>query len=291
MPKVISLINMKGGVGKSTLTVNLAWHFAYMQRKNILVVDLDPQFNASQYLIGVERYKRILNEKKPTVRDILEQNSRTSFGENSNFKNRNAILNVDWLHRSYRYVNGSYEHTGGNKIDLIPSTLDLAITLKNPYGKEELLEKALAEISSNYDLIFIDCPPTESILTTTAYRASDYLLVPVKPEYLSSIGLPLLVNSMNSFLKDNPNSNLQLAGIVYNMTTEYSPEEKLAKESVKEIAEKNNWYIFNNPIPYSRSFPKGAREGKPLFHTSYAKWSQKQRFTMFASEFAERINL
>lgn len=291
MPKVISLINMKGGVGKSTLTVNLAWHFAYMQRKNILVVDLDPQFNASQYLIGVERYKRILIDKKPTVRDILEQNSRTSFGENSNFQNKNAILNVDWLHRSYRYVNGSYEHTGGNKIDLIPSTLDLAITLKNPYGKEEFLEKALTEISSNYDLIFIDCPPTESILTTTAYRASDYLLVPVKPEYLSSIGLPLLVYSMNSFLKDNPNSNLQLAGIVYNMTTEYSPEEKLAKEAVKEIAEKNNWYIFNNQIPYSRSFPKGAREGKPLFHTSYAKWSQKQRFTIFASEFAERINL
>jgi chromosome partitioning protein len=74
----VSLINMKGGVGKSTLTVNLAWHYAAYSdwNRKVLVVDLDPQFNASQYLLGVSDYEAILNSNKPTVWDIFEQGTR-----------------------------------------------------------------------------------------------------------------------------------------------------------------------------------------------------------------------
>ena len=78
MTKRVSLINMKGGVGKSTLTVNLAWNFAAMPawRKNVLVVDLDPQFNASQYLVGEERYQSFLGDSAGTIWNVFEQLTR-----------------------------------------------------------------------------------------------------------------------------------------------------------------------------------------------------------------------
>jgi chromosome partitioning protein len=280
MAKKISLINMKGGVGKSTVTVNLAWHFASYQNwlKRVLVIDLDPQFNASQYLVGVTRYQQILCEKRPTIWNIFEQGSRTPSGVIPMVVADEAIVNV----RNVR---------GGGKIDLIPSQLELANSLKNPGTKERKLPMLIKEIEEEYDLIIIDCAPTESILTIAAYLCSDYLLVPVKPEYLSSIGIPLLVNSMSDFLVDYPDKKLRLAGIVFNATSDYYPEEQLAKNSVIAEAEKNHWYVFKNEIPYSRSFPKGAREGTPIFRTSYSRWSKVYEFNLFANEFAERINL
>ena len=276
----VSLINMKGGVGKSTLTVNLAWHFAAYQNwlKKVLVIDLDPQFNASQYLVGVSRYQKILNSKTPTMWNVFEQGSRTPSGMIPRVSAGEAIVNV----RKIR---------GGGKIDLIPSQLELAISLKNPGQKERHLSKLVNEIDKEYDLILIDCAPTESILTIAAYLCSDYLLVPVKAEYLSSIGLPLLVNSMQDFLSEYENNRLELAGIVFNATTDYYPEERLSKDAIIKIAEKNDWYVFENEIPYSRSFPKGAREGNPIFRTSYSRWSKIDDFNLVACEFAERIEL
>ena len=149
----------------------------------------------------------------------------------------------------------------------------------------------MSKIEANYNLIFIDCAPTESILTTAAYLTSDYLLVPVKPEYLSSIGLPLLVNSMRDFKSDNENHKLELAGVVFNAADDYYPEESLSKARVREIAKKNKWYVFDSEVPYSRSFPKGAREGKPIFRTSYSRGSKINQFNSFATEFANRIGI
>ena len=176
MAKTTSLINMKGGVGKSTLTVNLAWHFAAYTNwlKKVLVVDLDPQFNESQYLVGTTRYKTYLTDGKPTMWEILSQHTKTPAGEVGKVDPRNAARNVVTIQ-------------GGGKIDLIPSRLELALMLKDHHPKVDLLQKALRKIAENYDLIFIDCAPTESILTTAAYPPSDYILVPVKPENLSTL--------------------------------------------------------------------------------------------------------
>ncbi len=153
----------------------------------------------------------------------------------------------------------------------MPSRLELALSLKSPGQKVELLKKALKKVEHKYDLIIIDCAPTESILTTAAYLASDYILVPVKPEYLSTIGLPLLVNSMNDFLSEHEDSNLKLAGIVFNACSGYQPEEVKSQDSVRKLANKNGWNVFDSEIIYSKSYPKGAREGKPIFRTSYAR--------------------
>lgn len=277
----VALINMKGGVGKSTLTAQLAWQFAGYTRwsKRVLVVDLDPQFNVSQYLLGVDRYRVIHDSGQPTVWDVFEQYSRTPSGGNPSPLDLDSIV-----HNVVRFRVGS-------RIDLIPSRLELSYTLRNPAQKETLLQRSIAPLDDQYDLILLDCPPTESMLTTAAYLTSDYILVPVRPEYLSSIGLPLLVRSMEDFQQQHSNHQLELAGIVFNSTTDYVPEENLSKVSVTELAAERGWYVFESEIPYSRSFPKGAREGNPIFRTSYARQAQARRFHTFASEFAGRVGI
>lgn len=282
MAKKVSLINMKGGVGKSTLAVNLAWQFAGLHRwnKKVLVVDLDPQFNASQYLIGVHKYETILEKNIPTVWDVFEQLTHTpGKGKPTPLNPKSVLYNV-------------VSYSDGSRIDLIPSRLELAYSLRNPGQKESLLAKFISKIEEDYDLVLLDCAPTESVLTTAAYLASDYLLVPVKPEYLSSIGLPLLVRSMEEF-KEGPYSDhdLELAGIVFNHTSGYVPEEIKSKNEVKRIAAKNRWHVFKAEVTYSRSYPKGAREGQPIFRTSYSRNIQAARFQAFAAEFAQRIAL
>lgn len=280
MATKVSLINMKGGVGKSTLCINLAWHFASYGdwNKKVLVVDLDPQFNASQYLIGVKEYQNILNSNKPTIWDIFEQGTRTPGGKAS-------------LPDPHSPIHKHREFYRGGEIHLIPSQLDLAFSLKNPGHKERHLPRLIRDVEKEYDLILIDCAPTESVLTTAAYLSSDWLLVPVKPEYLSTIGLPLLVNSMEDFKQEYENKKIELAGVVFNATSDYLPEEALAKETVKKIARKNGWYVFEREVEYSRSYPKGAREGQPIFRTSYSRLSKVRNFEFFAEEFANRVAL
>lgn len=279
MATKVSLINMKGGVGKSTLAVNLAWHFAaYNQwQKKVLLIDLDPQFNTSQYTLGVQKFEHLLQTNTPTVWDIFEQGIRIPGGGARRLDPKDTLLNI--------------ARPGNGRLDLIASRLELALSLKNPGQKERQLLKVVDTIEKDYDLILIDCAPTESILTTAAYMCSDFLLVPVKPEYLSSIGLSLLVNSMQDFKSEYSANKLELAGVVFNMTSNYSPEEHLSKSNVRKIANQNKWHVFNTEVPYSRSFPKGAREGQPLFRTSYSRSKRIRQFNSFAEEFAKRIRL
>jgi chromosome partitioning protein len=184
MAKKIAVINMKGGVGKSTLCVNLAWHYAAMSnwRKNVLLVDLDPQFNASQYLLGVHRYATDVSAAdRPTVWDIFEQATRAPGLRSSGRNLSDAILPV------VQFVRGSYIH-------LIPSQLELSFSLKNPTQKEHLLANFIEMVEADYDLIIIDCAPTESVLTDAAYLAADSILIPVKPEFCQQLVFPLFVN-------------------------------------------------------------------------------------------------
>jgi chromosome partitioning protein len=281
MAKVVSLINMKGGVGKSTITANIAWHYAAYKTwsKKVLVVDLDPQFNVSQYLLGVDKYeKKVYEPQSPTMWDIFEQYSHTPGSVSRGSINPSAV------------IQNIVTFNSGSKIDLIPSRLELSYSLKNPAQKELLLDDFLSKVDSNYDLIIIDCPPTESLLTISAYLSSDYVLVPVKPEFLSTVGLPLLAQSISDF-NNQYQRMLTIAGIVFNGATNYSPEEIKSKTEVHDIAKKNEWYVFENSIRYSRSYPKGAREGRPIFWTSYARTDVANEFAGFAKELAQRIGL
>ena len=277
----VALINMKGGVGKSTLTANLAWHLAGKKKwtTRVLVIDLDPQFNVSQYLLGGKKYQALVKKDHPTIWNVLEQGTATpSGGKSPMLDPHDVIVNVT-------------SFTDGSRIDLIPSRLELAWSLRNPALKERKLRKLIEKIEDEYDLVLVDCAPTESMLTTAAYFTCDHILVPVVPEYLSSIGLPLLVRSIAEFKEQNDGETLEVLGIVFNQTENYSPEEALAKKEVTDFANDEGFAIFTTGIRYSKSYAKGAREAKPIFHTSYARTAVAQQFHAFACEFASKVGL
>jgi chromosome partitioning protein len=96
---------------------------------------------------------------------------------------------------------------------------------------------------------------------------------------------------MQDFKVEYEEHKLALAGVVFNAASDYLPEEALAKDTVRKIAKKNGWYVFSNEVDFSRSYPKGAREGQPIFRTSYSRWSKVRNFELFAGEFAKRVSL
>jgi len=258
----VSMINMKGGVGKTTLTFNLAWYSAWQANLKVLVVDLDPQSNLSQYFMGAEKYLEYLASDKSTIVDIFEQFSSPKIGNGSPSPlNPNNVI-----HKLFKWHDGSL-------LDIIPSRLELSWTLKNPTEKAHLLPKFLAGVSGNYDLILIDCAPTESILTTAAYRSSRYVGVPVKPEFLATIGFPLLARSLKEFKLMHQDQQLDIAGVIFNdMRRSGTPQEQIKScDDVKHLAQTYNWPVLSEIAYHSDSYPAGSRSGKPIFLTDYAR--------------------
>ena len=279
MATSVSLINMKGGVGKTTLAAQLA-HAAARRDLRTLAVDLDPQANLSQALLSPEKYVKHLRDKKPTIVQIFEQYFPPTEGSASP---RPLDISEVILKKAGYWSN----------LGLIVSRLELSHTLKNPTGKERRLAKALTKVADDYDLILIDCAPTESILTEAAYHASRYALVPVKPEYLATIGLPLLARSIQEFKYENGDHALDICGIVFNHSSSYSdgPEGSRSIMEVQAEAKKNGWHVFETHVHYSRSYAKAAREGTPIGSTSYARWNVSREFSRFVDEFLQAIGL
>lgn len=282
MATVVSLINMKGGVGKTTLTFNLAWYSAWQAGLRVLAVDLDPQANLSQYFMGAEKYIEYLNGDKSTVVEIFEQFSapRQQKGAPAPLDSKSVI------HPLRKWGDGSL-------LDLLPSRLELAWTLKNPTEKAHLLPQFLAGVVDAYDIILIDCAPTESILTTAAYRSSRYVVVPVKPEFLATIGLPLLARSLNEFKIMHQNQSLEMAGIVFNdmRRSNTPPEQKKSVADVKQLAAANEWPVFDAAAYHSDSYPAGSRQGSPIFLTDYARDYVKGEFAEVAKKFLSAVGV
>lgn len=281
MATVVSLINMKGGVGKTTLAAQLA-HAAGNRNLRTLAVDLDPQANLSQSLLTPQKYVKHLRDKKPTVVQPFEQ----YFPPVEEYASPRPAEIHDVILKKAGYWSST-------TLDLIPSRLELSHTLKNPTGKERRLARALARVTDEYDLILVDCAPTESILTEAAYHASRYVLVPVKPEFLATIGLPLLARSIQEFSFENSDHDLDICGIVFVHSSSYSdgPEGRTPIREVQAEAKKNGWHIFQTHVRYSASYAKAAREGTPLQSTSYARWEVRAQFGRFVDEFFGRINV
>ena len=272
---VVALVNMKGGVGKSTLTANFGWYCAYYKNLRVLMVDLDPQFNLSQYVLGNDGYEKHVEREMPTIVDIFEQYTPGTEKE----VGREAIAVVQ-------------EWDDGSLIHVIPSELGLAWTLKNPHQKEHLIRDYIQDVKDGYDLVLIDCPPTESMLTAAAYMSSDYLVVPVRPEYLSTIGLPLLVRSLSDYKKAYKNEpHPKLAGIVFNDADSAKIEHERSRKTVRKVAKEQGWDIFKERLSHSDSYPAGARAGKPIFLTSHARYWKKAELQAVAREFMERVGL
>jgi len=270
---------MKGGVGKTTLAQNLGWYAAHEHDLSVLVVDLDPQFNVSQYLMGSSTFrKRIIEENQPTIVDVFEVD-RPRLGRQPAGKapEPSPIVNIrDWG------VDG--------RLDLLPSRLEFAWTLRNSAQKERHLVNFLSRRASHYDLILLDCPPTESMATQAAYLASQFVLVPIKPEFLATIGLPLLATSLATFHDTYPEHRVEVAGIVFNDVGD-SYEHARAKDDVMGLAAEHGWYVFKNQVTHSNSYPKGARERQSIMSTDYARYTKRDEFRDFGAEFLGRVGV
>ena len=281
MATVVSMINMKGGVGKTTLAMHLA-HASDLKNLRVLAVDLDPQSNLSQALMQPKVYVDYLAERKPTVVQIFDDYVPTTSRHGSP-----RVLDI----KEVIFKGAGY--WSNTTLDLIPSRLELSRTLKNPHGKERRLAKVLTQVQDKYDLVIVDCAPTESVLTDAAYFASRYIIVPIKPEFMATIGLPLLARSLQEFCLENEDHTIEIAGLVFNHSSSYStgPEGQQSIKEVSKVAAEHEWYICENQVRYSASYAKSAREGAPLSRTSYARRNVVRDFNRLAGEVFDLIGI
>lgn len=203
--KVISLINMKGGVGKSTMATNIAEHLSNRLGQRVLLVDIDPQFNATQCVMPSDDYVAYMKGGGDTICEIF-YSSRIKLSTISG-----ASENVPKKLKDIKPVEiNSYFH-------LVPGNLGLyKIEMKPGEGIENKLKKYLKLKESDYDYVIIDTPPTPSVWMSSALIASDYYLIPAKPDPLSITGIDLL-DSIISEKRENFDLDIECAGIVFNM--------------------------------------------------------------------------
>lgn len=278
----VSLINMKGGVGKTTLATQIAWHATLQLDKRVLLIDLDPQANASQSVMSPEAYVKYLDKGGLTVADIFEQFTPTGTSSGSPTK-------LDPAKAIYHRV----KYDDGSLLDIVPSRLELSWTLRNPTGKETLLPRFVAKVEKNYDLILIDCSPTDSILTDAAYHCSRYIMVPIRAEFLASIGFPLLNRSIAAFRMRHEDKVIEVCGLVFNdyNRNDVKRENQLAKKDVQNKAKEYGWYVFKHDVPHSDSYFRSAREGMPIDSTKGTHAKVKTEFAAFAAEFFNSIGM
>lgn len=233
---IIAIANQKGGVGKTTTAVSLAYGLA-AEGKRILLVDADPQGNASSSL-GVNR-----NELEYSLYDVL----------------------VDG-----KPVQEVTLETGRSKLSLIPAKVELAgaeaeLSMAQDGRPENQaafrLKAALAPVKDKYDLILIDCPPTLGQLTINALSAADGVLIPIQCEYLALEGLTQLKNTID-LVVNSLNPRLRIFGILMTM---YDGRTNLAMQVVEEVRQYFPQQIFNTVVPRSVRLSEAPSYGQSIF--------------------------
>lgn len=229
MGKIISVTNQKGGVGKTTTSINLSAAIGAAGKK-VLVIDSDPQGNTTSGF-GVEK-----NELENTLYELMIDDCTIE----------EAILkNV------------------AKNVDIVPTNVNLAaaeIELIDTAEKEKILKKELDYVKDRYDFIIIDCPPSLSTLTINALTASDSVLVPIQCEYFALEGLSSLINTVN-LVKTRLNSALDLEGVVFTM---YDARTRLSEDVVADVKSKLKYHIFDTIIPNNVRLAEAPSQGMPI---------------------------
>ncbi len=240
--KVVSLINMKGGVGKTTLAVGLAWELAKKHR--VLLVDIDPQFNATQWLVKADVYLNWLKTKHTVLNVFMPQTNATPSAGNAKPTEKTAIIPV--------------KH-GAKTLYVLPSALDLMKLDAAPRGTENRLRVFLDGVKASFDYILIDCPPTASLFSYSAFLASDAYLVPVKPDPLSVLGLPLLEKAMQDY-EDRSGKELLRLGLIF---TQVRPTPAM-DVTMREVRQQYVGEVFEHTIHQTTGVAEAVEENKPL---------------------------
>ncbi len=230
MAKIIAISNQKGGVGKTTTSINLAAGLGYLKKK-VLLVDFDPQGNATQGVMSKE--------------DV-------------NLSTYNLLLD-------HYKVEDIVHHLQAPPIDLLPANINLAgadlAMAKYQSGKELLLKKKLDEVRDKYDYIIIDCPPSLGLLNTNALTAADSVLIPVQCEYYALEGLTQLLLTIR-LVQQLFNKNLEIEGVVLTM---FDARTKLSVEVQQEVRKHFKNTVYNTHIPRNIRLSEAPSVSKSIF--------------------------
>lgn len=231
MGKIIAITNQKGGVGKTTTSINLAAGLAYLKKK-VLLVDFDPQGNSTQG-IGAQR-----EAIKATVYDM--------------------VMNGLSAHESTMQIKSPPLH-------LIPATIDLAGAdlemVEYKVGRENLLKNKLDTIKDQYDYILIDCPPSLGLLNTNALTAADSVIIPVQCEYYALEGLTQLLSTIR-LVQKLFNKNLKIEGILLTM---FDARTKLSIEVQQEVRKYFKERVYKAYIPRNIKLSEAPSRGLSIF--------------------------
>jgi chromosome partitioning protein len=251
---VISMCNQKGGVGKTTSTINLGAALAEYGRK-VLLVDLDPQGALSAGL-GVPHY-----DLTHTVHNLLVE----------------PRVGIDDV----------LIHTRVNGLDLVPSNIDLSaaeIQLVNEVGREQSLARALHPVLDRYDYVLIDCQPSLGLLTVNALACSDGVVIPTECEFFSLRGLALLTDTVDK-VRERLNPRLTISGI---LVTRFDTRTVNAREVMARVLERFGDLVFDTVITRTVRFPETSVAGEPI--TSWApKSGGAQAYRALAREVIDRF--
>lgn len=229
MSKIISIVNQKGGVGKTTTAVNLIAALGYIG-KRVLLVDIDPQGNSTS---GFGVNKRTL---KKSSYDVLSQNLPVI----------NAVVT-----------------TSCKNVDIVPANIQLAgaeIDLVDMEKRESKLKNGLLSVMDNYDYIFIDCPPSLGMITLNALTASDTMLVPIQCEFYALEGLSQLLTTVRK-VKRLYNPNIDIEGVLLTM---YDGRLNLTQQVVREVKKYFPHKVYSTTIPRNVKLSEAPSYGQPV---------------------------
>ncbi len=241
MAKILAITNQKGGVGKTTTTVNLGAGLGLYDKK-ILIVDIDSQGNATQ---GLGLNKVVLEKKGKTTHDMMLNYDKNSF----DYINKTEFKNIDCIAASKNLVAFDIEYNG-----------DLR--------KELALKACLEQLSDNYDYILIDCPPSLNTITLNGLAAAQGVIIPVQSEFYALEGMTQLLNTIHT-CKRQLNENLIIEGILITM---YMKNTNLSINVYEEIKKYFNDHLFKTIIKRNIAIAEAPSYGQPIMY--YDKKSQ-----------------
>lgn len=285
MPTVTSLINLKGGVGKTTLTLTLAHFLAVEHRRRVLVIDLDPQTNATVCLIPEDDWKDRDESGRTLYQLFLDQVKGTR-----RFNADEAIA------RNVSNVGG-----GVNGLDLLPSSLQLIkiqdrltqVTDFDSYQRGPIfaLREALAEFLPYYDHVLIDCPPSLGIVTLNGLAISDSYLIPVVPDILSVLGIPPILDRVAHF-SGAIRRNVRALGIVISkMRASTILHNEMTRRLREDFLERRFPLVFDTIVPESTRIAEAANVMVPIntLQQKYGVGGPYEELSALAREFLTHV--
>nr|WP_218926382.1 AAA family ATPase [Gemella palaticanis] len=250
--KIIAICNQKGGVGKTTTTINLAASLAHLNKK-VLIIDTDPQANGTSG-VGIDK-----NDIKKSIYNVLVDE-----------------VNINEVLKNTEYKN----------LDIVPSSIELAgaeVELVSAISREQRMKSAISELNNKYDYVIIDCPPSLSLITLNALTAADGVIIPVQTEYYALEGLSQLMNTFN-IVRKHLNSSLDIFGVLLTMTDSRT---NISNQVAEEVRNHFKEKVFDTIISRSVRLSEAPSFGEPIIE--YAKTSKgAKQYLSLAKEVIER---